>query len=166
MIEKGFILPGGAYVQAIDAAERRDEDGEIIRPEITAADYPEGTIEVPLRPGPGWRWTGAEWVDETPPPPPPEPPELSRAQFDYLLALTGFGAVWDALADNAEAAGDRETFARLKAERSRSRFRLDVTLAVVAQFRDQAAQIAPDIDLSDEAIRQAWTKAADYRGMT
>jgi len=97
--------------------------------------------------------------------PEPKPADLTRAQFEYLLALTGFGTVWDALAENAEAAGDRETFARLKAERSRSRFLLDKTLAVVAQFREAAAQIAPEVDLSDDAIQQAWDKAAGYRGI-
>jgi hypothetical protein len=159
--EKGFILPGGQYVQAIDAGEKRDDEGNVTRPEITAADYPEGTQEVPLRPGAGWRWTGAEWVDETPPPP---PPDLSPAQFAYMLALTGFGDVWAAMEAAAKEAGDRATYATLQAERARTVYRLDATLAMVEALADQAAAVAPETDLSADAIRAAWLQAAAYQG--
>lgn len=103
----------------------------------------------------------------TAPPEPPAPPEyLTAPQFEYLLALTAFGDVWDALAARALDTGDRGLFAALKAERSRARFELVTVLAVVDRFRDAAAQIAPEVDLSEAAIRAAWDQAKAYRGLT
>ena len=99
------------------------------------------------------------------PPPPAEPRFLTPPQFEFLLALTGFGEVWDALADAAKAQGDMATFAALRAERVRSRFLLDVVLSVVDRFRDQAAQIAPEVDLSEAAIMAAWDQAEVYGGL-
>ena len=98
--------------------------------------------------------------------PDPVPVDLSPAQFEYLLALTGFGEVWDAIAGQAKAAGDTSTFAALTAERRRGRFVLAVVLDVAARFRAAAAQIAPDVDLSDAAIRAAWDEAAQYGGLS
>jgi len=111
--------------------------------------------------------TGEITVQEyTPEPKVYAPRNLTPAQFEYLLALSGFGAVWDAIAGDAAAGGDMETYAALMAERKRSRFRLDTVLAVVAQFADQAAAIAPEVDLSEAAIRAAWKQAEEYRGLT
>lgn len=89
---------------------------------------------------------------------------LTRPQFAFLLALTGFDDVWDALGAGAKAAGDMVAYATLKAERDRSAFRLDRTLGIVAQFRATAAQIAPDVDLSEAAIRAAWDQAEAFKG--
>ena len=149
-MEKGFILPNGQYVQAIEAAH------------LSAADYPAGTVEVPLRPSAHHHWEGGAWVYRAPP---YAPRDLTPAQFEYLLALTGFGAVWDAIAGDAAAGGDMVTYAALMAERKRSRFRLDTVLSVVAQFADQAAAIAPEVNLSETAIRAAWKKAEEYGGL-
>ena len=165
-MEKGFILPDGRYLQVIEARRVSvDENGQEVVTEITAADYPEGAQEVPLRPSAAHEWTGTEWA-HNPALEPPAPPEyLTAPQFEYLLALTGFGDVWDALAARALETGDRGLCAALKAERSRSRFELVNVLAVVEQFRDAAAQIAPDVDLSETAIRAAWQDAKAYRGL-
>lgn len=89
---------------------------------------------------------------------------LTRPQFAFLLALTGFDDVWDALGAGAKAGGDMVSYATLKAERDRSAFRLDRTLGIVAQFRATAAQIAPDVDLSEAAIRAAWDQAEAFKG--
>ena len=91
--------------------------------------------------------------------------DLSRRQFEYMLALTGFGDVWDALAQAAKDAGNLDTFAALSAERKAANFNQERTLAVVAQFRDQAAFLAPGIDLSDAAIKTAWAQAETYSGL-
>lgn len=129
--------------------------GDDIPPEILA-EYPEGTVETPLQPGPDHTWNGTEWVYTAPPPPPPA--DLSRAQFEWLLAFTGLGDVWDALQSTLKDT-DRATYAAIKMERQRTLYRLSVTLAEVAKMRPLAAQIAPDVDLSDAAILAAWELA-------
>lgn len=129
------------------------------------AAYPAGTIQIPAPAGEfdTWDAEAGAWIAGTAPA--PEPPVLDPARFEFLLALTGFGDVWDQLEAAAKAGGDMAQFAALKAERKRKSFQLDRTLRVVAQFRPVAAQIAPDTDLSDEAIRTAWTQAAAWRGI-
>lgn len=161
-MEKGFILPGGVYVQAIDTGSRRNENGEIIRPEITAADYPAGTVEVPLKPGSDHHWTGSAWEHRAPA---IVPADLSPPQFEYLLARTGFGDVWDAMAAQAKASGDLATFAALKAERSRSRFVLDIVISQIAAFRSILPPEAEGVDLSESAVRAAWAEAEQYGGL-
>lgn len=147
MMEKGFILPGGQYVQAIDEEK------------VDLSFYPAGTQEVPLRPSGNHHWESGQWVYHAPP---YVPRDLSPPQFEYLLSLTGFGEVWDQIAADAKAAGDRATYAALMAERRRSRFRLDVVLAVVAKFADQ---VPPDVDLSEATIRDAWKQAEQFGGL-
>lgn len=149
MAEKGFITADGRYFQVIDGRK------------VSLADYPAGTVEVPLRPGAGWVWAGDAWRDETPPPP---PPDLSPAKFEFMLALSGFDDVWEALQSAAKAQGDMFTYATLKAERARPVFRLDVTIKLVASLADQAAAVAPNVDLNAEVITAAWMQAAEYRG--
>lgn len=51
-MEKGFFHPARGYWQAIGG-------GDLSR-------YPEGTIEVPLKPGPQHEWDGAKWVNVPP----------------------------------------------------------------------------------------------------
>lgn len=94
----------------------------------------------------------------------PAAPDLNAAQFEYLLANTGFGDVWDALEADAKG-GDRRQFAALRAERKRRTFKYDRVLQVVARFRDVAAQIAPGVDLSDSAIHAAWLEAENWGGL-
>lgn len=49
-MEKGLLLPSGDYVQVV-AAEQ-----------VSLSNYPDGTVEVPLKPGTGYEWTGDGWV--------------------------------------------------------------------------------------------------------
>lgn len=146
-MEKGFYHPERGYWQTIGEPSQEIRDS-----------YPEGTQEVPLKPSADHHWEGGEWVYRAPP---YVPSDLSPPQFEYLLALTGFGEVWDGLAAQAKASGDMETFAALTAERRRSRFRLETVLSVVARFADQAPE---GVDLSEGAIRAAWKAAEGYRG--
>ncbi|WP_142847224.1 DUF4376 domain-containing protein [Telmatospirillum sp. J64-1] len=67
MSECGFYHPGRGYWQAI---------GEV--PEDIRESYPEGTIEVPLRPSPNHEWKGGEWVEM------PAPPLAREDLLDYL----------------------------------------------------------------------------------
>lgn len=83
-MEIGFYHPDRGYWQAIDVSktpyilvvepERTEtgEDGEeVVFPAVTRettqfdelmATYPEGTVEVPLKPGPDHEWQDGEWV--------------------------------------------------------------------------------------------------------
>lgn len=112
----------------------------------------------------GWSYDGQAFTPPAPKPVTDADRVLSRPQFAFLLARTGFDDVWDALQVGAKGQGDLTTYATLKAERDRSSFRLDRTLTIVTQFRTTAAQIAPDVDLSDAAIRAAWDQAEEFQG--
>ena len=50
-MEHGFFHPNFGYWQAISEV-----------PDFIRETYPEGTIEVPLRPGKGFEFNGVEWV--------------------------------------------------------------------------------------------------------
>jgi len=156
----------------IDTGERPEvldqETGEVIQEAIPPRDMPDeieagGALYLMGEGWPGQVRTTKGF--ETPPPPPPSDADriLSPPQFAFLLALTGFDEVWDAL-EAAVKVTDRVQYAALRAERARSRFRLDDTLGIVAKFRKIAAQIAPDVDLSETAIRAAWEQAEGFVG--
>lgn len=85
MAEHGFYHPERGYWQAIDVA---DED----HLDVLMASYPEGTIQVPFKPGEGYEWVGGEWL--APPPPTPEElretfPTLNPAQIRLGLLSIG-----------------------------------------------------------------------------
>lgn len=71
-MEHGFFHVERGYWQTISEPS----------PEILAT-YPEGTVEVPLKPGPDHEWQDGEWVHV----PPPEPtPEDARASLPPITA--------------------------------------------------------------------------------
>lgn len=84
-MDQGFFHPARGYWQAVGGASR----------EIRAA-YPEGTIEVPLKPGADFDWIEGEWRPVQPAPT-PVPQELSFAQF--VIGLTETGWITDAEAE-------------------------------------------------------------------
>jgi hypothetical protein len=84
--------------------------------------------------------------------------DLSPRRFEYLLAFTGLGDVWDAIQAELKTR-DRAQFAQLAAQRRALSFSQVKTLEFVAMFRPVAAQVAPDVDLSDDAIKAAWIMA-------
>lgn len=57
MMEKGFYHPKRGYWQTTNEPPQHILDG-----------YPEGTVEVPLKPGPDYNWNGSQW-EHTPPDP-------------------------------------------------------------------------------------------------
>lgn len=65
-------------------------------PEAVLATYPEGTIEVPLKPGADFEWIDGAW-QAVPPAPPPVPQELSFAQL--LTGLVAEGWITEAEGD-------------------------------------------------------------------
>jgi hypothetical protein len=91
-------------------------------------------------------------------PVPYAPSDLSPRRFEYMLAYTGLDDVWSAL--EAELKGtDRALYAQIKAQRSTLSFSQAKTLGLVAMFADTAKRVAPNADLSSDAIKAAWIVA-------
>lgn len=106
-MEVGFYHPDRGYWQAIDVKdepitivvepERFGDEGEVI-PAVTRqstqhselmASYPAGTVEVPLKPGERFVWSGVAWI-ELPPEPEPVPAEVNRRQILTALGMRGW----------------------------------------------------------------------------
>jgi hypothetical protein len=87
-MEYGFYHPDRGYWQTNSDVSQDILDG-----------YPEGTIEVPLRPIGNFNWDGVEWVEL--------PPDLealtteARIQRNTLLAASDWTQVADAPVDQA-----------------------------------------------------------------
>ena len=64
MTEHGFFHPARGYWQT---------NADV--PEHIKSRYPEGTVEVPLKPGADYEWDGSEWVHT-----PPDPEEILAAE--------------------------------------------------------------------------------------
>ncbi len=90
---------------------------------------------------------------------PAAPMPLTPRQFEWMLAYTGLDEVWNSIEEAARDT-DRALYANLRAQRASAKFLLDVTLAFVEEARDMAEQLHPDVDLSEQAIRDAWDQAA------
>lgn len=84
--------------------------------------------------------------------------DLTKPQFEWLLAYTGLDDVRDALELSLKGI-DRATYATLKLQRNQTNFRLPVTLKFILDLSDQIALVAPDTDLSEPTIRAAWAQA-------
>nr|DAU76361.1 MAG TPA: hypothetical protein [Caudoviricetes sp.] len=78
MQEKGFYHPSRGYWQT---------NSEV--PDEILIGYPDGTVEVPLKPGQDFDWIDGQWVS-VPPPPAPVPQELSLVQFIVGLTENGW----------------------------------------------------------------------------
>ena len=85
--------------------------------------------------------------------------DLTRAEFEYLLASTGFEDVWSAL-EAALKGSDPALYATIRSQRVMPRFRLTKTLEFVALARPVLAQVLPGVDLSDTAVKTAWAAVA------
>lgn len=85
---------------------------------------------------------------------------LSPRQFVWMLAYSGLEETWDALEAHTKDT-DPIIYANLKAQRAARAFEYDLTMAFVADMRPMAAQITPDVDLSEETISAAWDLAAE-----
>lgn len=85
MAEHGFFNAADGYWQTLtDPSEE------------TLAAYPEGTVEIPLKPGPDNAWDGAQWVATLVVVPVPE--TISDRQFYQQLAVYGLITQQEALA--------------------------------------------------------------------
>lgn len=83
---------------------------------------------------------------------------LTPRQFEWMLAFTGLDDVWNSL-EAAAKDSDRALYANLRAQRASNTFLLDLTLSFVNEVKDIAANLHPDVDLSEEAVRAAWSLA-------
>lgn len=93
------------------------------------------------------------------PQPPADDRDLSRPEFEYLLAMTGLDDVWDALEASLKGT-DMPLYATLKSQRVKTRFHLDVTLGFVASVKTLGESLVPGSDLSEAAIQAAWATEA------
>lgn len=84
-MDQGFFHPQRGYWQAVGGASS-----------TVRASYPEGTIEVPLKPGADFDWIDGAW-QAVPPAPLPVPQELSFAQL--LIGLVAEGWITEAEGD-------------------------------------------------------------------
>jgi hypothetical protein len=150
MAEKGFFHPELGYWQEV--AEVEDEQPS----------RPNGTIEVPLKPGENYEWRDGDWQEVAVEEP---APELSPRQFEWLLAISELDTVWDAVQHQAKASGNLALYANLKAQRSASAFILATTLSFKNEplVQQIAGQAAPDADLSDDRIRDLWNQASQQQ---
>lgn len=83
MAEHGFYHPDRGYWQAIE--------GNL---EDLLPTYPDGTINVPLKPSADHEWQDGKWV-YVEPPPPPIPDRVTSRQFKMQLAILGLKASVD-----------------------------------------------------------------------
>ena len=151
-MEQGYFHPTIGYWQASGTAGQD-----------FAASYPEGTVQVPLRPSADHQWQGGMWVYVAPPAPPPV--ALNKTQWSFLLDLTGFRAVVDA-ALAALPKGSPEEIAQWAGMKAvayeSSEFTQHVTLVLAAQIR---AMGIPGLAIpSDAEIQAAWPIAVAFEG--
>lgn len=74
-MEKGFYHPARGYWQSVSEVPQDILDG-----------YPEGTIEVPVKPGANYDFIGGAWVPVAPPAPTPEDVTAERDRRIKALA--------------------------------------------------------------------------------
>lgn len=173
MAEAGFYHPERGYWQAIALPDPQpiyesqpipDTDPEEYEDVLVGhsdpladllASYPEGTVEVPLKPGADYEWDGEEWQHVTPPEPTPEErraamPEITARQL--RLTLRRGAGITPAMVESAIASiedeGERED-ALIEWEYASRYERLHPLIA----------QVADALELTDEAVDALWDQA-------
>lgn len=84
--------------------------------------------------------------------------DLNKAQFTYLLRITRLDKVWTKLEEYLETM-DLQSYSILGFQRDQTNFRLSVTLQFIEDLTDYIEIVAPDVDLSQETIREKWKLA-------
>ncbi len=140
-MEKGFFHPDLGYWQTIGT------------PGNYESNYPEGTIEVPLKPGTGFTWDGSEWVA-----PPPLTPEAIRSAMPPLtarqlrLGLISNGITLAMVRANIDAIAD-------PLERETAQVEWDYATQFV-RTHPLIVQIAADLSLTPEQVDTMWQAAS------
>lgn len=125
MQEVGFYHPEHGYWQAISEPD-----------DATYAAQPEGTVEVPLKPGAGYEWDGDEWVHNPQEVQQPVPQTVSRFQAKAALMQAG---LLDQVEMTIAEAGPLVQLAWAEAVEFR---RISPTIAT----------LAAELELTDEAV--------------
>ena len=144
-MEHGFFHPSRGYWQTIS-----EPSAEVL------ASYPEGTVEVPLKPGADYEWQNGAWVHVPPPTPTPEEaraalPPITRRQLRLTLVRTGISL------DNVASAiaGIEDDLTRAEAqiewEDAATFERLHPTLLVIAD----------GLGLTPEQVDAMWQQAME-----
>lgn len=141
----GFFHPSRGYWQTIS-----EPSAEIL------ATYPEGTIEVPLKPGADHDWIGGAWVHNPPPPPTPEEaraalPPITRRQLRLTLVRNGISLsdVTQAIAAMPDGLAKEE--AQIEWEDAATFERLHPTLLAIAD----------GLGLTPEQVDDLWVQAME-----
>ena len=79
-------------------------------------------------------------------------PDLDKAQFSFLLALSGFELVWDGL-EKAMLAADPLSYATLKGLRASDSFGFERVMAMIEAYR---AWLPQEPVLSREQVADVW----------
>ena len=89
----------------------------------------------------------------------PDPAErdLNKAEFNYLLNLSGLDDVWDAVAAHLKA-NDRRAYAEMMRELDRSTFRLDYTLARIKAMEPIIRATRSKVTV--ESVKAIWADVA------
>lgn len=151
-MEKGFYHPDKGYWQTND-----NVSDEILN------SYPEGTVEVPIKPGMNFEWNGSSWIKVT-----PEPDLniiLTPYQWQYFLDLTGFREQINYVLEQMPKTTleERAKWAALKTVAFQaSQFELNVVMVLI----DQMSAQLPGIPMpTEEEIRQAFLIASNFNGV-
>ena len=89
--------------------------------------------------------------------PDPATRDLTKAEFNFLLNLSGLNRVWEAVAAHLEA-NDREAFAKMQRELDRSTFRLDYTLARIKAMEPIIRATRSKVTV--ESVKAIWADVA------
>ena len=140
-MERGFFHPDRGYWQTV---------GDDVPDEVLDA-YPEGTVEVPLKPGKDFELINGEWTPVEPLEPSPDDYPLNRFQFEALTLALGLSMA------ALEAAIDAMPISAFDKAVAVSRLRNATTYnrdhLLVEQVRQQ-------IDMSVDDLDTAWLQAA------
>ena len=107
-----------------------------------------------------------DWLDEgNEPLPADEPPEqideenvLTPRRFRWMVSINGWREVWDTIEAWA-AVNDPATAALLYAQTGAKTYQLSETLRLLALMKPLTDAQTPDVDLSEETVRQKWAEA-------
>ncbi len=116
---------------------------------------------------PGQTWVDGAGVDPAPLAPDPTR-DLTRAEFNGMLAAKGFKGIWGAMQVDLEGVSGAEAEElrfQLEANLHKTFYNIEATLALVGQFRGFAATLNADYAemLTDDNITAAWRATAARR---
>lgn len=142
-MEHGFYHKERGYWQTLVTPSQEEIDG-----------YPDGTIEVPLKPSADHIWQNGSWVYIEPPVPTPEDqralmPPLEKWRFDTIIDSRS------GLREKIETAIDRNIPDLLQRATVRNKFRSVTQFSRLDPMFPFLAS-DPDININDQEIDEMW----------